>query len=106
MICQNALRLRAALDREGYVLKDTFFAARPTERCRAEGVPLEALLGLVNSALLHRWYAAVFGLTRVNGGYLHYLGSYLKHLPVPEARCLDAGLAEAVRRLRGGGGRG
>ncbi len=83
VICQNALRPRAALDTVGYALKDTFFAAHPTPAARRLGVSLEALLAVLNSDLVHRWYRSVFGMTQVRGGYLHFLVGYLGHVPLP-----------------------
>ena len=98
VVCQNSKRLRAAVDEQGYVLKDTFLALRPTERCRAEGVDLHALCALLNSAVLHFYYLTLYGMTHVAGGYLHFLGQYLKHLPLvlPRGR-VAAGLGDLAR---------
>ena len=48
----------------------------------ADDVPLEYLLGLLNSALISHLYAMLFKATHVGGAYLHYLGCYLADLPV------------------------
>jgi len=81
-VCQNSKRLRAAVDLEGYVLKDTFLALKPARRCLAESLDLHALCAVLNSAVLHFYYVTLYGMTHVAGGYLHFLGQYLKHLPL------------------------
>ena len=124
LIAQNARRIIATLDREDFICKDTFLVGqlvgakdlRPdtnTGSGRGEGpsprrVPLEFLLGLLNSALLSYLYGILFKATHVNGAYLHYLACYLGDLPVrvtdPEPICalvralLAPGLPDAERR--------
>lgn len=84
IICQNALRLRATYDNEHYYCKDTFFVAYPGKRCPPD-TSLKFMLGLLNSRLLHYFYANIFKGTHVAGGYLHYLTSYLNRLPIASA---------------------
>ncbi len=94
VICQNARRARAALDREGLVLKDTFLSLR----CREPGPDQEAALAWVvlvlNSRLFHYLYEHLYGGTRKGGAYLHFLGRYLDPCPVPPLPC-----PEGVRAL-------
>lgn len=84
IICQHALRLRATYDSEQYYCKDTFFVAYPGKRCPPD-TNLKFLLGLLNSRLLHYFYATIFKGTHVAGGYLHYLTGYLNRLPIASA---------------------
>ena len=100
VICQNALRPRAALDTTGYALKDTFFAAHRTPAAQRDGIPLEALLAVLNSDLVYEWYRTVFGMTRVRGGYLHFLASYLNHVPLPAPHRLASGPWRALVQAR------
>ncbi len=116
VVCQNARRLRAAVDRDGFVLKDTFMAvvprkspecagARPDGQERlfhppsatdtARATPsLEWLCIVLHSDLMHYLYEHLFAGTRKGGGYLQYLPRFLSVLPV--ARCPDE---EAAVRL-------
>ncbi|MFN3651451.1 MAG: Eco57I restriction-modification methylase domain-containing protein [Armatimonadota bacterium] len=98
-ICQNGRTLRAALDEDGYVLKDTFLCGLP----RAVEHPLaehpRALVGLLCSRAVHFCYSHLFFGGHVNGGYLHFLRSFLDDVPLgrwtePQA----AEVAELVRR--------
>jgi hypothetical protein len=87
LIAQNARRITATLDTDDYICKDTFLVGRP---CAA--VPLEYLLGVLNSALLSYLYGVRFKATHVGGAYLHYLAGYLNDLPIrlahhPETIC-------------------
>ncbi|MHB9025189.1 MAG: Eco57I restriction-modification methylase domain-containing protein [Armatimonadota bacterium] len=103
VLAQNARRIVATLDREGYACKDTFLIGR-----QRDGVPLEYLLGVLNSALMSYIYSVLFRATHVGGGYLHYLATYLNDLPIiapehPEPICelvirlLDSALPESER---------
>lgn len=76
VVCQNARRGRAAVDREGFVLKDTFLAVQPT-RVSPEWIAL-----VVNSRLFHYLYEHLYAGTRKAGGYLHYLARYLGPFPL------------------------
>jgi len=110
LIAQNARRIIATLDQEDYICKDTFLVGRPAASdLFSSPLPLEYLLGLLNSALLSYLYGILFKATHVNGAYLHYLGCYLGDLPVrvaadPEPVCvlvrrlLATGLPEEERR--------
>ncbi len=113
VVCQNARRLRAAVDREGFVLKDTFLAViphRPFESAEAHGEQNHGLFGpspvtdrgppapspewlcmLLQSNLMHYLYEHLFAGTRKRGGYLQYLPRFLSILPV--ARCPDEEVA-------------
>lgn len=83
VVCQNARRGRAALDRDGVVLKDTFLSVQ----CRtSEDIDrgwLEWIVLVVNSRLFHYVYEHLYGGTRKGGGYLHYLPRYLDPFPIP-----------------------
>lgn len=82
VIPQNARRPRAALDRAGHVLKDTFLAGVLRENADPAWLPW--LTVVLNSAFGHHLYEALFGGTRKGGGYLQLLGSYLHGLPIPD----------------------
>ncbi len=99
ILCQNGRTLRAAYDDSGVVLKDTFLCGVPIPEGGPLGQHPRALVGLLNSALLHFFYAHVFYGGHVGGGYLHFLNTFLADLPTghwtPETA---AALAELVRR--------
>ncbi|HEX2952042.1 MAG TPA: TaqI-like C-terminal specificity domain-containing protein, partial [Armatimonadota bacterium] len=77
VIAQNARRIIATLDRDGYACKDTFLVG-----CPCSTVPLEYVLGILNSSLLSYLYSILFKATHVGGAYLHYLACYLNELPI------------------------
>lgn len=81
IICQNALRLRAAYDDKGFYCKDTFFTAHLNDKLKND-FDLKFFLAILNSKLLHYYYANIYKGTHVAGGYLHYLIGYLYSLPV------------------------
>ena len=83
IICQNSLRLRATYDNQKYFCKDTFFIAYLRDGLKNK-INLKFLLGLMNSKLLHYYYANIYKGTHVAGGYLHYLIGYLNSLPIAE----------------------
>ena len=89
VVCQNARRGRAALDEEGFVLKDTFVCVKPRPGVSDAPGWLEWLVLLVNSDLFHYLYEHLYGGTRKGGGYLHYLGSYLNPFPLASPHDLD-----------------
>lgn len=104
VIAQNARRIIATLDRDGFVCKDTFIIGRG----RGE-MPLPYLLALLNSSLLSYIYGILFKATHVGGAYLHYLACYLDDLPIRVAgdiapfcalveRLLDPALSAEERR--------
>src|SRR5207302_9692581 len=82
VICQNGRTLRAAFDNQGLVLKDTFLCGSIPELdhplCRYP----RALVGLLCSRAVHFFYSHVFYGGHVNGGYLHFLRSFLVDLPL------------------------
>jgi len=83
IIRQNAEKLTVAIDREGkWYLKDVFFSGRLTEKAKKDGISLEFLSALLNSNLLNYYYSILFKGGHVNGGYLHFLVSYLNTLPI------------------------
>ncbi|HEY3378601.1 MAG TPA: TaqI-like C-terminal specificity domain-containing protein [Armatimonadota bacterium] len=77
LIAQNAKRITATLDTEGFVCKDTFLLGRPHA-----DLSLEYLLGVLNSSLMSYLYGILFNATHVGGAYLHYLACYLEDLPL------------------------
>lgn len=83
IICQNALRLRAAYDDKEFYCKDTFFTAVLNDNIKSR-FELKFFLALLNSKLLHYYYANIYKGTHVAGGYLHYLVGYLNGLPIAE----------------------
>jgi hypothetical protein len=82
IICQNALQIRAVLDREGFVLKDTFIAAFPKDTKHPLVQYPEAIVALLNSEIVHFFYSQVFQGGHVGGGYLHFLAPYLEDIPL------------------------
>jgi hypothetical protein len=81
IICQNALRLRATYDDKNFYCKDTFFVAYLKEHVQTN-FDLKFFLALLNSKLLHYYYANIYKGTHIAGGYLHYLIGYLNSLPI------------------------
>jgi hypothetical protein len=82
IICQNGRTLRAAYDADGYVLKDTFLCGLLRRPDHPLGCHPRALVGLLCSRAVHFFYAHVFYGGHVNGGYLHFLRSFLVDVPV------------------------
>ena len=87
VICQYGRTLRATWDDQGFVLKDIFLAGTPVEP--RLGLPAihshpRALVGLLCSALTHFFYSHVFHGGHLNGGYLHFLGNFLREIPLGE----------------------
>ena len=78
IICQNALRLRAAFDNQNYYCKDTFFVANLVRE--KKDCSLKFFLAILNSKLMHFYYANIYKGTHISGGYLHYLIGYLNSL--------------------------
>ncbi len=83
LICQNSLRLRAAYDEKNFYCKDTFFIANLNDNLKND-FDLKFFLALLNSKLLHYYYANIYKGTHIAGGYLHYLIGYLYSLPIAE----------------------
>lgn len=80
VITQNAARCRAALDREGFVLKDTFLLARAWHDA-ARWHPW--LVMVLNSEVFHRLFVQVHAGTAKGGGFLSFLGANLGRMPLP-----------------------
>lgn len=83
IICQNSLRLRATYDKKEFYCKDTFFVAYLNDNLKND-FNLKFFLALLNSKLLHYYYANIYKGTHIAGGYLHYLIGYLYSLPIAE----------------------
>ena len=83
VVCQNARRGRAALDRDDLVLKDTFLSLRCREDEDVQRAWLEWTVLVLNSRLFHYLYEHLYGGTRKGGGYLHFLTRYLAPCPIP-----------------------
>ncbi len=81
VVCQNARRARVALDRLGYVLKDTFLSLRCLSSSDEKAGWLEWITLVLNSRLFHYLYEHFYGGTRRGGGYLHFLPRYLGPFP-------------------------
>jgi len=81
IICQNSLRLRATYDDKGYYCKDTFFVAYLNDELKKD-YNIKFFLALLNSKLLHYYYANIYKGTHIAGGYLHYLIGYLYSMPI------------------------
>ena len=82
IICQNALRIRATIDTEGYVSKDIFLIGHLTDTGKSLGLSLELLLAFLNSEFYSFLYSVIFSGTEILGNYLHYLPMFLHDLPV------------------------
>jgi hypothetical protein len=82
VICQNGRTLRAAYDEQGYVLKDTFLCGVIREQDHPLCRHPRAIVGLLCSRAVHFFYSHVFYGGHVNGGYLHFLRSFLVDIPV------------------------
>ncbi len=82
IICQNALRIRATIDTEGYVSKDIFLLGHLTEKGKSLNLSLEFILALLNSEFYSFLYSVIFSGTEILGNYLHYLPMFLHDLPV------------------------
>lgn len=98
VICQNGRTLRAALDEEGFVLKDTFLCGMVREQDHPLCRHPRALVGLLCSRAVHFFYAHVFYGGHVNGGYLHFLRSFLVDIPVGD--WTEAAAAEVAALVR------
>jgi Eco57I restriction-modification methylase/restriction endonuclease TaqI-like protein len=97
-ICQNGRTLRAAYDDQGFVLKDTFLCGAIREADHPLCRHPRAIVGLLCSRAVHFFYAHVFYGGHVNGGYLHFLGSFLVDIPV--GTWTDAAAAAAAALVR------
>jgi hypothetical protein len=100
VICQNGRTLRVAYDDQRYVLKDTFLCGVIRESDHALCRHPRALVGLLCSRAVHFFYSHVFYGGHVNGGYLHFLRSYLVDIPVGTWTDATAGEVAAWARQR------
>jgi len=99
VICQNSRTFRVAYDDRGYVLKDTLLCGL----LRNADHPLvrhpRALVGLLSSQVAHFYYSHLFHGGHVNGGYLHFLRSFLADIPLGNwTDATAAGVDELVRK--------
>lgn len=99
VICQNSRTFRVAYDDQRYVLKDTLLCGL----LRNADHPLvrhpRALVGLLSSRVAHFFYSHLFHGGHVNGGYLHFLRSFLADLPLGSwTEATAAGVEELVRK--------
>ena len=101
VVCQNARRARAAVDRDGLVLKDTLLAVR--SRSDAPPGTLEWLALVLHSDLFHYLYEHLYAGTRKAGGYLHFLARYLDPFPVPPPPAGDTARQLYARCAAGAG---
>lgn len=82
VICQNGRTLRAAYDPNGHALKDTFLCGLLREVDHPLVRHPRALVGLLCSRGIHFFYSHVFHGSHVNGGYLHFLRTFLVDVPL------------------------
>jgi hypothetical protein len=81
VVCQNVRRARAAVDLDGYVLKDTFLLGALRPEFAIEH--LYWICIVMHSDVFNIVYECLLGGTRKSGGFIHFLGSYLEYMPVP-----------------------
>jgi predicted RNA methylase len=81
VVCQNVRRARAAVDLDGYVLKDTFLLGALRTESTIEY--LYWICIVMHSDVFNSVYECLLGGTRKSGGFIHFLGSYLEYMPVP-----------------------
>jgi hypothetical protein len=104
VVCQNGRTLRAAYDDEGFVLKDTFLCGVLREGEHPLLRHPRAVVGLLCSRAVHFFYSHVFYGGHVNGGYLHFLRSFLVDVPVgmwTETRASEVAALVACREALG-----
>jgi type I restriction-modification system DNA methylase subunit len=100
IIRQNAKRLSVAIDYKGkWVLKDVYFSGLLTQKAKNENVSLEYIAAILNSKLMNYYYSILFKGGHVNGGYLHFLVSYLNVLPIIIHKALHDEIKEMVRKI-------
>ncbi len=121
VICQNGRTIRAAYDESGYILKDTFLCGVVKEEKNPstatltldftwEDAPVEisshlskyprAIVGILNSKLIHFFYSHVFYGGHVNDGYLHFLSAFLVDIPLGDWTADSAARLEALVQRR------
>ena len=82
ILCQHALRMRATIDKQGYVCKDIFLLGHLRDIAKQQNLSLEFILGLLNSKLYSFIYNIMFSGSEIMGKYLHYLPTFLHDLPI------------------------
>jgi hypothetical protein len=102
VICQNARTLRAAYDDRCFVLKDTLLCGLLRETAHPLARYPRALVGVLSSPVVHFYYSHVFHGGHVNGGYLHFLRSFLEDIPLGEWTETTAAEVDALVRQREG----
>jgi hypothetical protein len=100
VICQNGRSLRAAYDESGHVLKDTLLCGLLRETGHTLTTYPRALVGLLCSRAVHFYYSHVFHGGHVNGGYLHFLRSFLDDIPIGAWSAPAAVAVEELVRAR------
>lgn len=98
IICQNSKRIRAVLDKEGFICKDIFFVAKITPKTLNTSLNYEVILSVINSKLMSYLYDRIFSSTHVSGRYLHYLPTYLHSLPFPKLSEIEKNSYMSSRR--------
>ncbi len=101
VICQNARRLRAAVDRSGLILKDTFVALVPNDA--TDDAWLDWASVVLQSDVMHYLYEHLYAGTRKGGSYLHFLRGYLLPLPIPPMPEDGALVADAIAQAQDSG---
>jgi SAM-dependent methyltransferase len=101
-ICQNSRTLRTAFDDQGYVLKDTLLCGVIREADHPLARHPRALVGLLSSQIVHFYYSHLFHGGHVNGGYLHFLRSFLDDIPLGDWTDVTAAKAERLVLQREG----
>lgn len=102
VICQNGRSLRAALEPNGYILKDTLLCGLLRSRSHPLLTHPRALVGVLCSRAVHFFYSHVFHGGHVNGGYLHFLRTFLNDVPTGHWTDETAASLEAIVRRREG----
>jgi len=100
IIRQNAERLSVAIDYNGkWILKDVYFSGLLTRKAKNENISLEYIAAILNSKLMNYYYSILFKGGHVNGGYLHFLVSYLNALPFIIHKAAHDEIKEMVRKI-------
>lgn len=95
VLAQHATRPIVAIDREGFVTKDTYPVGWPTDPRWS----LEALCAVVGSTVFAALYNTLFQGVLVGGDTYHYLPAFLHQVPVPaDLTAIDA-VADDIRAL-------
>jgi hypothetical protein len=79
LIAEDSLQISATLDLHKFVPQGgVYFATQTNDR-----LPINPLLGLLNSRLLSYIYEALYAGMHMGGGYLRYRSRFLESLPSP-----------------------